>query len=409
MSDQATLNDRIENKSTDSKSDNTNVALPDMESFVNGMKNAWNDIKDGKMPSGVTKDFGKPLIWGDSGGDDEVVAKRVERNGQSGDQQPALGEQQPGDKPADAKPAVPTGEVQPDAPTDAKPAVPTGEVQPGDKPADAKPADAGAEPKFEGDPKAKVDAGDDEDDKLTKTHKQPDGTYVNEYESGKVQHYNPRTGDITSVIPGESGPTVIESRGDGTVVQTDPDGAVTTTKDNIITRKEGNTTITVDTETGMVVTNENGQVTKTERMKDGYGTTLPNGDKRFDTDDNKTLIQHKDGSFDYITPEGKRHYTKNGEVEVTKVDNEGSVVTSYEDGSSVTVKQDHSVIIDDGQGHKVTKTPNGVLIDEFKDGRKVSTFQNGSKLTEKDGKRVFTDKDGNSRELDEDEEVRARY
>lgn len=91
MSDQATLNDRIENKSSDSKSDNTNVALPDMESFVNGVKNAWNDIKEGRMPSGVTKDFGKPLIWGDNGGDEEVVAKRA-------DKQPAFGEQQPGDK-----------------------------------------------------------------------------------------------------------------------------------------------------------------------------------------------------------------------------------------------------------------------------------------------------------------------
>lgn len=385
MSDQATLNDRIETKGTDSKSDNTNVALPDMESFVNGVKNAWNDIKEGRMPSGVTKDFGKPLIWGDSGGDEEVVAKRA-------DKQPAFGEQQPTDaKPADVKPG------------DANP-VPTGEVQPGDKPADAKPADAN----FEGDPKAKVDPGEEDFDKITRSTKQNDGTYVNEYESGMVQHYNPKTGDIVSVVPGENGPTVIESRGDGTVVQTDPDGAVTTTKDNIITRKEGDTTITVDTETGMVVHEENGKVTKTERMKDGYFTTLPNGDKRYDLDDNTTMIKHEDGSFDYITPEGKRHYTKKGEVEVTKVDSEGSVVTTYEDNSSVTVKKDKTVIIDDGKGHKTTKTPNGVLIDEWDNGRKVTHFGN-SKLVEQGGKRYYTDSEGKTRELDEDEEVRIRY
>lgn len=409
MSDQATLTDKPAEGATANKSEKALVSNQEKEGFVAGMKQGWQDIKDGKVPSGVSgrfgkleiidpakvkeaaKDLGKPFMPLSPETIDKLTGKNGSDQQGAGDKQAQGVPGKPGDAPSDQD----GQQKQADNKTDAKP-------QATDKDAEGKPQPQAEVENYYG--KKPEEASQD---KVLKSHRQNDGTIVKEYESGAVEQYNPKDGSSVTVKPDQ---TIIEKRKDGTVVQTDKDGAVTTTsKDGIVTRKDETGVTTVDEKSGLVVhQDKNGEVTKTVKRSDGvYETTLPNGDKRFDMEGNKTIVQHKDGSYDYSSPETGRRSYKNGELQqVSKYDKDGNSVTEYPDGSRVTCKPDRTVITEDGKGNKSTLYPNKVLVDEKKDGTVVTYGNDKSVYTvHPDGTKTLEDGQGGVRKLGKDEEI----
>ena len=352
MADETKANDKTSEVPPKEKTEQPTTALEDLGKFVDGVKKAARDIKDGKMPSGVSGILGKPLLF-DSAvekllGKDEVEAKRVEPAPQQ-----AAESQDKGNKAAGDASSAPAGDQG------AKP----------EKPAD--------QPDAKGDkvavgPGKKVEDPDDDDLKVP-PHKQKDGTVVYEWKNGDVSCYNPKDNSSVTV---RSDKTVVESRTDGSGSQTDPNGDVTTWKRH-----------------------DNGVVEY----------KLPNGDRRCEIDEHTTIVYHPDKSYDYYSPKGMRHYA-NGECQyVTRMDEHGNQVTEYANGSTSTKLPDKTIIDVDKDGNKTTYYPNKVIVEERKDGTKVTMRGDNSILTEKkDGTRIFEDGKGNKRVLDEDEVLRQR-
>lgn len=255
------------------------------------------------------------------------------------------------------------------------------------------------------------DIGDDDDGEVSRAD---DGGVIVEYKDGTISHT--KDGETVTVNP--DGVTLL-SRKDGTQIQTDPDGAVTTTSPDgkLIERVEADrkTVTVVDTENGNVVHKDaDGNITKSTKREDGLiETDLPNGDKKFSSTDPKDqweITKHKDGTTTFESPKtGRRDYDKNGDVTVTKTDDEGNTVVESPNGNRDTFKKDGTKIFEHENG-KSTFYPSGVVVDELKGGTKITQGNDHSKLTEyPDGRRVYQDPSGKVRELDDDEEIAYKY
>lgn len=365
-SDQVTVADKVPN-APENKGDKAAVSNEDREGFIDKVNRAWKAITDGTTSSGVTNEFGKPSFFG-FGDEDIVTVGRVEH-----------------------KKAADFG---------AKPADGGAGATPADNGTDGKPDSAAAKPKdFQKQP------AEDEDD-IVRMHKQSDGTHVMEYKNGDVAVYDPKDKSIVTV---KEDKTVVESRADGTVIETSPEGKVTTTKGDVtVTQDIDGTKTTVDSAKGLIITDRNGEVTKTQRRADSWQTTLPNGDKQFDMDDETQYIQRHDGGYEYFSKEtGRRVYDKNGELQsVEKQDEWGITTKTFSDGTVVTVTPENTRTHDDGHGNKQTFYANGRVFEQYENGKTIDIAKDGSRVIQyKDGSRAYQDANGHREDLKDNEQV----